>query len=149
MLVYSFSLPSPRVIRQNFAQLAHVVMSERASSQNIPLEPDVVIKNPVSEAVRVDDEDHVEFDLDELKEQLGIETILEKLNVLAEKFSGKGLSTLVQGLKIQSPHQKLPRALLTLRLQLFCQKLLRQMRFWRKSSSFPRSLRRPKVLGQM
>ena len=80
-----------------FAQLAHVVMSERASSQNIPLEPDVVIKSPVSEAIRVDDEDHVEFDLDELKEQLGIDSILEKLNVLAEKFSGERTEYLGSG----------------------------------------------------
>lgn len=61
-------------------------MSERASSQNIPLEPDVVIKSPVSEAVRVDDEDHVEFD-----------SILEKLNVLAEKFSGERTEYLGSG----------------------------------------------------
>ena len=65
-------------------------MSSPASANTAPLEPNVVIANEVHDAVEVDDTDHVEFDLDELKEQLGIDSILEKLNVLAAKFcSGK------------------------------------------------------------
>ena len=37
-------------------------------------------------AAEADNTDHVEFDLDELKEQLGIDSILKKLNDLAAKF---------------------------------------------------------------
>ena len=63
-------------------------MSSPASAKTVPLEPNVLIANEVRDAVEVDDTDHVEFDLDELKEQLGIDGILEKLNDLAAKFCG-------------------------------------------------------------
>ncbi|XP_074612864.1 uncharacterized protein LOC141870297 [Acropora palmata] len=63
-------------------------MSSPASAKTVPLEPNVLIANEVHDAVEVDDTDHVEFDLDELKEQLGIDGILEKLNDLAAKFCG-------------------------------------------------------------
>ncbi|XP_044182694.1 uncharacterized protein LOC122963345 [Acropora millepora] len=66
----------------------HVVMSSPASAKTVPLEPNVLIANEVHDAVEVDDTDHLEFDLDELKEQLGIDGILEKLNDLAAKFCG-------------------------------------------------------------
>ena len=46
---------------------AHVVMSSPASANIAPLEPNVVISNDVHDAVEVDDTDHVEFDLNELK----------------------------------------------------------------------------------
>ena len=80
---------------------AHVVMSSTTGANIIPLEPSVVIENEVHDAAGADDTDHVEFDLDELKEQLGIDSILEKLNDLAAKFCSEklGLSTLV----LQSP----------------------------------------------
>ena len=63
-------------------------MSSPASAKSLPLEPNVLIANEVYDAVEVDDTDHVEFDLDGLKEQLGIDRILEKLNDLAAKFCG-------------------------------------------------------------
>ena len=97
-----------------------VVMSSPASANTAPLEPNVVIANEVYDAVEVDDTDQAEFDLDELKEQLGIDSILEKSNDLSAKFcSAKtiGLSTLVQRLKIQSPLQKPPKGFLTPRPQ--------------------------------
>ena len=53
-------------------------------------EPNVLIADEVHDAIEVNDSDHVEFDSKELKEQLGIDSILEKLNDLAAKFcSGK------------------------------------------------------------
>ena len=97
-----------------------VVMSSPASANTAPLEPNVVIANEVYNAVEVDDTDQAEFDLDELKEQLGIDSILEKSNDLSAKFcSAKtiGLSTLVQRLKIQGPLQKPPKGFLTPRPQ--------------------------------
>ena len=97
-----------------------VVMSSPASANTAPLEPNVVIANEVYDAVEVDDTDQAEFDLDELEEQLGIDSILEKSNDLSAKFcSAKtiGLSTLVQRLKIQSPLQKPPKGFLTPRPQ--------------------------------
>ena len=89
-------------------------MSSPASAKTVPLEPNVLVANEVHDAVEVDDTDHVEFDLDELKEQLGICSILEKLNDLAAKFCGGklGLSTLVQRLEIQRPLQKPPKEFL-------------------------------------
>ena len=57
-----------------------MVMSSPAGANTAPLEPNVVIANEVYDAVEVDDTDQVEFDLDELKEQLGIDSILEKSN---------------------------------------------------------------------
>ena len=97
-----------------------MVMSSPASANTAPLEPNVVIGNEVYDAVEVVDTDQVEFDLDELKEQLRIDSILEKSNDLAAKFcSAKTivLSALVQRLKIQSPLQKPPKRLLTPRPQ--------------------------------
>ena len=55
-------------------------MSLPGSPKTVPLEPNVLIANEVHNAVEVDNTDHVEFDLDELKEQLAIDSILEKLN---------------------------------------------------------------------
>ena len=46
-------------------------MSSPASATTVPLEPNVLIENEVHDAVEVDDTVHLEFDLDELKEQLG------------------------------------------------------------------------------
>ena len=66
--------------------LAHVVMSSTTSVNTVPLEPNVVIANEVLDAAETDDTDHVEFDLDELKEQLGIDSILEELSDLVAKF---------------------------------------------------------------
>ena len=66
--------------------LAHVVMSSTTSVNTVPLEPNVVIANEVLDAAETDDTDHVEFDLDELKEQIGIDSILGKLSDLAAKF---------------------------------------------------------------
>ena len=92
-LIFFFSLYSfCRLFgaRQSTARvlLAHVVMSSPASAKTVPLEPNVLIANEVDDAVEVDDTDHVEFAVDELKEQLGIDSVLEKLNDLAAKFCG-------------------------------------------------------------
>ncbi|CAH3170216.1 unnamed protein product [Porites lobata] len=72
-------------------------MSSPAGANTAPLEPNVVIANEVHDAVGVDDTDHVEFDLDELKEQLGIDSILEKLNDLAAKFCSEKSRTEYSG----------------------------------------------------
>ena len=89
--------------RQSTARvsLAHV-MSSPASANTAPLEPIVVIANEVHDAVEVDDTDHVEFNLDELKEQLGIDSILEKLNDLAAKFCSEKSRTESSGSEAQN-----------------------------------------------
>ena len=61
-------------------------MSSIAGANTVPLEPNVAIANEAHDAAVADDADHVEFDLNELKEQLGIDGILEKLSDLAAKF---------------------------------------------------------------
>ena len=61
-----------------------------------------MIANEVYDAVEVDDTDHVEFDLDELKEQLGIDSILEKLNDLAAKFCSEKSRTEYSGSEAQN-----------------------------------------------
>ena len=81
--------------------LAHVVMSSTAGANTVPLEPNVVIANEVHDAAE-DDTDHVEFDLDELKEQLGIDGILEKLSNLAAKFCGEESRTEYSGSEAQN-----------------------------------------------
>ena len=82
--------------------LAHVVMSSTAGANTVPLEPNVVIANEVHDAAEADDTDHVEFDLDELKEQLGIDSILEKLNDLAAKFCSEKSRTEYSGSEAQN-----------------------------------------------
>ena len=82
--------------------LANVVMSSTAGANTVPLEPNVVIANEVHDAAEADDTDHVEFDLDELKEQLGIDSILEKLNDLAAKFCGDKSRTEYSGSEAQN-----------------------------------------------
>ena len=78
-------------------------MSSPANTNTAPLEPNVVIATEVHDTVEVDHTDHVEFDLDELKEQLGIYSILEKLNDLAAKFcSRKTTSTEYSGSEAQN-----------------------------------------------
>ena len=76
--------------------LAHVVMSSTTGANTVPLEPNVVIANEVHDAAE-DDTDHVEFDLDELKEQLGIDGILEKLSDLTAKFCSEKSRTEYSG----------------------------------------------------
>ena len=87
-------------------------MSLPASAKTVSLEPNVLVANEVHDAVEVDDTDHVEFDLDELKEQLGIDSILEKLNDLAAKFCGGKTRTEYSGSEAQRPLQKPPKGFL-------------------------------------
>ena len=77
-------------------------MSSPASANTAPLAPNVVIAKEVHDAVEVDDTDHVEFDLDKLKEQLGIDSILEKLNDLAAKFCSEKSRTEYSGSEAQN-----------------------------------------------
>ena len=77
--------------------LAHVVMSSTTGA----LEPNVVIANEVQDAAE-DDTDHGEFDLDELKEQFGIDGILEKLSDLAAKFCSEKSRTEYFGSEAQN-----------------------------------------------
>ena len=65
------------------------------------MEPDAVIANEVHDAAE-DDTDHVEFDLDELKEQLGIDGILQKLSDLDAKFCGEKSRTEFSGSDAQN-----------------------------------------------
>ena len=77
-------------------------MSSTTGANTVPLEPNVVIANEVHDAVEADDKDHVEFDLDELKEQLGIDSILDKLNDLASKFCSEKSRTEYSGSEAQN-----------------------------------------------
>lgn len=61
-------------------------MSSAVSSNTKPLEPNEVIANEVLNAVLDNDTDYMELDLDEWKEQLGINSILGRLNNLAVQF---------------------------------------------------------------
>ena len=72
-------------------------MSSTTGANTVPLEPNVLIANEVHDAVEADDKDHVEFDLDESKEQLGIDSILDKLNDLASKFCSEKSRTEYSG----------------------------------------------------
>ena len=63
---------------------------------------DVVIANGVHDAAETDDTDHMEFDLDELKEQLVIDSILDKLNDGAAKFCSKKSRTEYSGSEAQN-----------------------------------------------
>lgn len=58
-------------------------MSSTVSSNTKPLEPNEVIANEVLNAVLDNDTDYVKLDLDEWKEQLGINNILGRLNNIA------------------------------------------------------------------
>ena len=62
-----------------------LAMASSEGSKVLPLEPNVVVENVSKEAAGTE-EDSFEFDLDELKEQLGIDQIFDKLNFLAEAF---------------------------------------------------------------
>ena len=77
------------------------MMSSTTGANTVTLEPNVVIANEVQHAAE-DDTDHVEFDLDELKEQLGIDGILEKLSGLAAKFGSEISRTEYSGSEAQN-----------------------------------------------
>ena len=79
-----------------------VVMASPASANTASLEPNVVIANEVHDAAEVDDTDQVDFDLDELKKQLGIDSILEKFNDLAAKFCSEKTRTEYFGSEAQN-----------------------------------------------
>ena len=64
----------------------HVRMASPASSQPKAVAQATEI-NEVSEVLPPNEDDSLEFDVEELKEQLGIDRILDKLNSLAEKCS--------------------------------------------------------------
>ena len=55
-------------------------MSSTVCSNTKTLEPNGVIANEVLNAVLDNDTDYVELDLDEWKEQLGIKSLLGRLN---------------------------------------------------------------------
>ena len=77
-------------------------MTSSTGADTVPLEPNVVTANGVHDAAETDDTDHVEFDLDELKEQLGIDSILDKLNDLATKFCSEKSRTEYSGSEAQN-----------------------------------------------
>ena len=77
-------------------------MASPASANTAPLEPNVVIANEVHDTAEVDDTDQVDFDLDELKKQLGIDSILEKFNDLAAKFCSEKTRTEYFGSEAQN-----------------------------------------------
>ena len=58
-------------------------MSSTVSSNTKPLEPNEVIANEVLNTVLDNDTDYGELDLDEWKEQVGINNILGRLNNIA------------------------------------------------------------------
>ena len=68
----------------------------------INLKKNVVIANEVHDPAETDDTDHVQFDLGELKEQLGIDSILDKLNDLAGKFCSEKYRTEYSGSEAQN-----------------------------------------------
>ena len=82
--------------------LAHVVITSTTGADIVPLEPNVVIANGIHDAAETDDTDYVEFDLNELKEQLGIDSILDKLNDLAAKFCSEKSRTEYSGSEAQN-----------------------------------------------
>ena len=126
--------------------LAHVVMSSTAGANTVPLEPNVVIANEVHDAVGVDDTDHVEFDLDELKEQLGIDSILEKLNDLAAKFCSEKSRTEYSGSEAQNSKSSsdTTEGVFDPSVAVVSHRL---MSLTRRSLSSLRCSRKPKVLG--
>ena len=80
------------------AALITVTMSKNVEFNSIPLEPSVHVinqsVNPTSDAedaVQADElpYEDVEFDIDSLKDQLGIHEILESLSTLSRKVSGQ------------------------------------------------------------
>ena len=98
--LYSSLIWRSTVDSKSFA--CHVVISSTTGGDTVPLEPNVVIANGVHDAAEIDDTDHVEFDLDELKEQLGIDSILDKLNDLAAKFCSDKSRTEFSGSEAQN-----------------------------------------------
>ena len=77
-------------------------MTSTTGADTVPLEPNVLIANGAHDAAETDDTDHVEFDFDELKEQLGIDSILDKLNDLAAKFCSQKSRTEYSGSEAQN-----------------------------------------------
>ena len=75
----------------------------------------MVIANKVHDVAAANDTDIMEFDLDELKEQLRIDSILEKLSDLAAKFCSEKSRTEFSGTEAQNskPLQKRPKGILT------------------------------------
>ena len=82
--------------------LAHVEMTSTTGADTVPLEPNMLTANGIHDAAETDDTDHVEFDLDELKEQLGIDSILDKLSDLAAKFCSEKSRTEYSGSEAQN-----------------------------------------------
>ena len=87
-----------------------MVISSPASANTAPLERNVLIVDEVHDVIEVDNSDHVEFDLEELKEQLGIDSILEKLNNLAAKFCSRKTRTEYSGSETQNSKSSLETA---------------------------------------
>ena len=77
-------------------------MTSTTGPDIVPLEPNVVIANGVHDVAETDDTDHVECDLDELKEQLRINSTLDKLNDLAAKFCSEKSWTEYSGSEAQN-----------------------------------------------
>ena len=63
-------------------------MCSTISANTKPLEPNEVIANEVLNAVLDNDTDYVELDLDEWKEQLGINSVLGRLNSEKSRHPG-------------------------------------------------------------
>ena len=126
-----------------------VVMASPASANTAPLEPNVVIANEVHDAAEVDDTDQVDFDLDELKKQLGIDSILEKFNDLAAKFCSEKTRTEYFGSEAQNSKSSSETAegVFDPSAAVVYTKSHRLISLTRRSLSSLRCSRKPKVLG--
>ena len=126
-----------------------VVMASPASANTAPLEPNVVIASEVHDAAEVDDTDQVDFDLDELKKQLGIDSILEKFNDLAAKFCSEKTRTEYFGSEAQNSKSSSETAegVFDPSAAVVYTKSHRLISLTRRSLSSLRCSRKPKVLG--
>ena len=126
-----------------------VVMASPASANTAPLEPNVVIANEVHDAAEVDDTDQVDFDLDELKKQLGIDSILEKFNDLAAKFCSEKTRTEYFGSEAQNSKSSSETAegVFDPSAAVVYTKSHRLISLTRRSLRSLRCSRKPKVLG--
>ena len=69
----------------------NISLQERRTGDSWTVDPTVVHSEVANASDEFPQDDHLEFDIDDLKDQLGIDHIMQSLNTLNEKLVGLGV----------------------------------------------------------
>ena len=88
--MYCQPVPTWSEVHTMTSTTGNISLQESRTGDSLTVDPTVVHSEVANASVEFPQDDHFEFDIDELKDQLGIDHIMRSLNALNEKLVGLG-----------------------------------------------------------